>query len=102
MRLRCYNVRMRRTTTFALSAILIPSVCFAWGWDGQRIVGYIAETLLTPQARAAVHDLLGDESRADVSTWPDEIRRERNHTAPWNNANPAPDSDRFKLERDLG
>ena len=44
--------------------------------------------------------MLGDESLADVSTWPDEIRRERKHTAPWHYANVEPDSDRFNLERD--
>ena len=61
-----------RTTTIALIAILVPSVCFAWGRDGHRITGYIAETLLTPQARAAIRDLLGNESLSDVSAWADE------------------------------
>ena len=88
------------TTTIALAAILIPSVCFAWGRDGHRITGFIAAKYLTPQAAAAVKDLLGEQTLADVSTWPDEIRRERKHTAPWHYANPAPDSDRFNLERD--
>jgi hypothetical protein len=91
---------MRRTTTIAISAILIPSVCFAWGRDGHRITGFIAAKYLTPQAAAAVKDLLGNESLADASTWPDEIRRERKHTAPWHYANPAPGSDGFNLERD--
>ncbi len=72
---------MRRTTTFALSARLIPSVCFAWGRDGHRITGFIAAKYLTPQAAAAVKDLLGEQTLADVSTWPDENRRERKHTA---------------------
>ena len=90
----------RRTTAIALSAILIPSVCFAWGRDGHRIVGNIAAKYLTPQAAAAVKDLLGDESLADVSTWADEIRRERKHTAPWHYANIDPSHDRFDLQRD--
>ncbi len=90
----------RHTTTIALCAILIPSVCFAWGRDGHRITGFIAAKYLTPQAAAAVKDLLGEQTLADVSTWPDEIRRERRQTAPWHYANPAPDSDRFNLERD--
>ena len=90
----------RRTTAITLIAILIPSVCFAWGRDGHRITGFIAAKYLTPQAAAAVKDLLGDQTLADVSTWPDEIRRERKETAPWHYANPAPDSDRFNLERD--
>ena len=90
----------RRTSSVALIAILIPSVCFAWGRDGHRITGFIAAKYLTPRARAAIRDLLGDESLADVSTWPDEIRRQRKHTAPWHYANPAPDSDGFNLDRD--
>ena len=51
----------RRTNTTALLAILIPSVCFAWGRDGHRITGFIAAKYLTPQAAAAVKDLLGNE-----------------------------------------
>ena len=90
----------RRTTSLALIAILIPSVYFAWGRDGHRIVGNIAAEHLTPQAGAAVKDLLGDESLADVSTWADEIRRERKNTAPLHYANVDPDHDRFDLQRD--
>ena len=90
----------RRTTIIALAAVLIPSACFAWGRDGHRIVGTIAAKYLTPQAAAAVKDLLGDESLADVSTWADEIRRERKHTAPLHYANIDPSHDRFDLQRD--
>ena len=77
----------RRTTCIALLAILIPSVCFGWGRDGHRITGYIAAKLLTPQAAAAVKELLGDESLADASTWADEIRRQRRATAPLHYSN---------------
>ena len=50
----------------------LPSVCFAWGRDGHRITAFIAAKYLTPQAAAAVKDLLGEQTLADVSTWPDE------------------------------
>ncbi len=97
---RCrYNARMKRhTTSIALTAILIPSVCFAWGRDGHRITGYIAEKLLTPQARAAIRDLLGNESLADASTWADEIRRKRKNTEPWHYVNVDPSRDRIDLD----
>ena len=39
-------------------------------------------------------------SLADVSTWADEIRRQRESTAPLHYANPAPGSDGFNLDRD--
>ncbi len=50
--------------------------------------------------RAAIRDLLGDESLADVSTWADEIRRKRKNTAPLHYADPLPGSGEFNLERD--
>ena len=33
----------KRTPTIALAAVLIPSVCFAWGRDGHRITGFIGD-----------------------------------------------------------
>ena len=55
-----YNAQMyRRSTVLALSAILLPSGCFARGRDGHRIAGCIAAKYLTPQAAAAVKNLLG-------------------------------------------
>ena len=91
-------MKRHTTTTIALAAILIPSACFAWGRDGHRIIGYIAAKYLTPQAAAAVKDLLGNESLADVSTWADQIRRKRKHTAPWHYVNPVPGSDGLNLD----
>ncbi len=88
----------KHTTTIALAAILIPSVCFAWGRDGHRITGFIAAKYLTPQAAAAVKDLLGNASLADVSTWADEIRRKRKNTEPWHYVNVDPSHDRFDLD----
>ncbi len=92
----------RHATTIALAAILIPSVCFAWGRERHRIVGNIAAKYLTPQAAAAVKDLLGEETLADVSTWPDQIRRDPAYkwASPLHYANPAPGSDGFNLKRD--
>jgi len=72
------TMKRNKTTTIALSAILIPTVCFGWGRDGHRITGFIAAKYLTSQAAAAVKDLLGDESLADAATWADQNRRERN------------------------
>ena len=67
-------IPQRRHTALALLAILIPATSFGWGRDGHRIIGHIAEQFLSTNARAAVRDLLGDASLADVSTWADEVR----------------------------
>lgn len=68
-----------------LSAIVLIS----WGVTGHRTIGKIAENHLTPQAAAAVRELLGTATLADVSTWPDEVRSqpEYKHTAPWHYLN---------------
>lgn len=46
----------------------------AWGQDGHRITAEIAERNLNPAAHAAIRELLGEETLAELSTWGDEIR----------------------------
>ena len=49
----------------ALLAALLPTVAHAWSGYSHRLIGRLAETELTPQARAEVARLLrGDESIA--------------------------------------
>ncbi len=63
-------------------AALLPSAAYAWSGIGHRLIGRLAETELTPQARAEVARLLGatDERRrgqrmlADVADWADDLR----------------------------
>ena len=70
-----------------LSALTVVSAIglISWGVTGHRTIGRIAEDHLSPQAKAAVRDLLGGESLADASTWADEVRSQPayRHTAPW-------------------
>jgi hypothetical protein len=64
----------------------LPSPAWAWGRQGHRIVGQIAEARLTPEARAAVEQLLGEGkhlSDDDVANWADQIRNEFPETGPW-------------------
>jgi hypothetical protein len=57
-----------------LAPLLTVTAAFAWGPTGHRVVGHIAERHLSPTTRAAVERLMGAESLARASTWPDEIR----------------------------
>ena len=69
---------------FSLGFRITPVL--AWGAEGHRIVAYIAASELAPQTQREVSRLLGGplpEAMVRVSTWADEIRRERPHTAPW-------------------
>ncbi|WP_411358019.1 S1/P1 nuclease [Pseudidiomarina salilacus] len=56
------------------SAAFYTSTASAWGQNGHRITGKIAEAYLTPAARQAIEDLLGPESLAEASTYADEMR----------------------------
>jgi len=73
----------------SLSALVLSAALLSWGGTGHRTVGKIAAAHLTPQAKAAVHDLIGDTTLADISTWPDEVRSQPayRHTAPWHYIN---------------
>jgi hypothetical protein len=51
-----------------------PMQSMAWGTIGHRVCGQIAESYLTPKARAAVHAILGNESIALASNWADYIK----------------------------
>lgn len=68
-----------------LALALAAAPAAAWGPIGHRVVGRIAEGHLTPAAAAAVRDLLGPESLAQASTWPDEVRSDPawRHADPW-------------------
>jgi len=46
----------------------------AWGMLGHRIVGEIANAYLTPKARKEIQKILGNESMAMASNWPDFIK----------------------------
>jgi hypothetical protein len=67
-----------RYRTVLLFALLCPAIASAWGPDGHRIVGELAQRQLTPQAAAAVADLLRGEqepSLAGVANWADTLRQ---------------------------
>ena len=63
------------------------------GVIGHRIVGRVAEQHLSDEARQQLQTLLGPESLAQVSTWPDEIRADLawHYANPWHYVNIADD-----------
>ena len=74
-----------RKTLLSLFAFILSVALLSWGVTGHRAIGKIAADHLSAQAKAAVHDLIGDTTLADVSTWPDEVRSQPayRHTASW-------------------
>lgn len=60
-----------------LSVLCIVSIILiSWGFKGHKTVASIADRHLTPEAKAVVKELLGNESIQDVSTWADEARNQ--------------------------
>lgn len=51
-----------------------PGAAWAWGQNGHRVVGEIAERHLSDEARRQIAVILDGDSLAEASTWPDEIR----------------------------
>ncbi len=82
------NHRNKITVLFFFS-ILLPSLSLAWGSTGHRAVGLIAENHLTLKARKAIKKITGDESLAQMSTWPDYIKSNPKHDfrKPWHYIN---------------
>ncbi|WP_379084924.1 S1/P1 nuclease [Pedobacter sp. UC225_65] len=82
---------MLKKIIFPIGAIVICLSLISWGVVGHRAIGQIAENHLSKKAAVAVKDLLGSESLAMVSTYPDEIRSYEKYayTAPWHYVNVA-------------
>ncbi|MYH18867.1 MAG: S1/P1 nuclease [Gemmatimonadetes bacterium] len=84
-----------RNARIAIASILLlcgslPAA--AWGPNGHRIVGQIAENHLTDAARKGISELVGRASLAQIGTWADEIKSDPawDHASPWHYVNAAP------------
>ena len=67
---------MSRILAGLLLLVASAQAALAWGPNGHRAVGRVAERHLTPQAAKALADLIAPETLAYVAIWPDEIRPE--------------------------
>lgn len=81
----------RRLSWFAAGASLLLAAApdaLAWGPAAHRAAADLAERRLCEPARQEVRSLLGDESLADASVWPDTVRADPRwkHTADWHYA----------------
>jgi len=58
----------------------LPFSSMAWGLLGHRIVGQIADSYLTKHTKKAIAEILGDESVAMASNWPDFIKSDPSYS----------------------
>lgn len=61
----------------------MSSFCYGYGSEGHKLVALIADKHITSQTRAAVAELLGEQSMADVSSWADQYRASHRNTSGW-------------------
>jgi hypothetical protein len=65
---------IRRLLILSFACASVASA-FAWGDEGHRTIGAMADTLIAgTDAAAHVHDLLGDETLSTASVWADQVK----------------------------
>ena len=74
---------------FICSLSFTSNASWWWGMTGHRVVGEVAESLLTVKAKKAIKEILGDESLAMASNWADFIKSDSNfnYLSPWHYIN---------------
>ena len=75
----------------------------AWGSTGHRIVGKVAETYLTGNAKMQIKKILGHTDLSRVSTWADEIKSDPNwkHAYDWHWCT-IPDGEKYETGKHTG
>ncbi|MDE1162845.1 MAG: S1/P1 nuclease [Acidobacteriaceae bacterium] len=90
----------RQAAVATLMFALATEPTWAWGRDGHRITALVAESYLTPSAKAAIAELLHGQRISDIASWPDEIRSSRPETGPWHYIDIPRSADKFDRDRD--
>jgi hypothetical protein len=67
-------------TFFLFFFLLCCSTSFGWGVTGHRVVAEIAQNHLTKKARKELQELIGRQTLALWSNWPDFIKSDTTHT----------------------
>src|SRR4051812_46954296 len=69
---RPWTPRIVTALVLVLVALAIPTPSHAWGSRGHRIATRIAQERLTPEARAAIRELLNKgDTLVDIASWAD-------------------------------
>ena len=90
-----------RTTTLALAATLLASTtASAWGPHGHEIISKMAESRLTPEAKAAIRSLLNEgDTLVSVCNWADHEGHDAvPGSASWHYVNVPLDAERYEAK----
>jgi hypothetical protein len=80
---------VRRAWGFLLLLLLVPRPGLAWGRLAHEVIGYLAETQLTPQASSAVRRILHGRrlSDGDIANWADDLVKHLPDSGRWHYVN---------------
>jgi hypothetical protein len=68
------KITLVKRIVLGIAIMYLPLQSMAWGTNGHRISGQIADSYLNAKARAAIKAILGTESIAMTSNWADFIK----------------------------
>jgi len=92
---------MRKFLAATLAILGIPTSAFTWGGEGHDLVARIAQAQLKPKVRARVDAILGPGvTIVSISSWADQIRRERQESGAWHYIDIPIDQPHLDMARD--
>ena len=94
---------MKITVKILITVIASLQIIFGWGKTGHRIVGEVAETYLTKNAKTQIKKLIGHHDLSRMSNWADEIKSDPE----WKKANEwhwctIPDGENYEKDKHSG
>ncbi|MDB5116848.1 MAG: Nuclease [Mucilaginibacter sp.] len=78
------KINFLKKLALGIAIFYAPLQTMAWGTNGHRISGQIADDHLTAKARAGVYAILGNESIAMASNWADFIKSDPTYSYLYN------------------
>jgi len=83
------EIQRNKKITLVFAFFYLPFSSMAWGVLGHRIIGQIADSYLTKHTKNAIAEILGTESVAMASNWPDFIKSDPsyNYLSNWHYIN---------------
>jgi hypothetical protein len=78
------KINFFKKLAICIAIIYAPLQSMAWGAQGHRICGQIADSYLSAQARKAIKEILGNESIAMASNWADFIKSDPDYSYLYN------------------
>jgi hypothetical protein len=74
---------LNRSVAILLVFLLLSPFSLGWGREGHQIIATVAESHLDETTKVVIQSLLGNNHLYSISSWADDVRRERTDTKAW-------------------